>query len=110
MGVAKYMRSSNDDERDCIPLIARMAFLVAPQEGESEEAKAASLTAYADKHMHFLEALVDGHLTTAAAGEAASLTEGLLRLLQASHRRCSMERFGLYLTTSLDEGGGKVHR
>lgn len=57
-----------------------------------------------------MEALVDGHLIVGAAGEAAKLAEGLLRLLQLRHRRCSTERFGLYLTTSLDEGGGKEHR
>ena len=65
---------------------------------------------FANQHRLYLEALVDGHLTVSAAGVAAKLTEGMLRLLQLRHRRCSTERFGLYLTTSLDEGGGKVHR
>ena len=110
MKVARDMRRCQDTDRDIVPTIARMALLVAPQEGESDEAKAASIADFAKQHQLYLEALVDGHLTVSAAGEAAKLTEGLLRLLQLRHRRCSTERFGLYLTTSLDEGGGKVHR
>ena len=87
-----------------------MALLVAPQEGTTDAEHTASLAAFAKQHQDILESLVAGHLTTAPAGEAAKLTECLLRLLQLRHRLCATERFGLYLTTSLDEGGGKVHR
>ena len=31
-------------------------------------------------------------------------------MLQLRHRRCSTERLETYLATSLDEGGGEVHR
>ena len=56
-----------------------------------------------------METLVSGHLT-AAAGEAAKLSDGMLRFLQLRHKRQSKERFGTFLTTSIDEGGGKVHK
>ena len=44
------------------------------------------------------------------AVQAAKLSEGLLRLLQLRHKRQSKERFGTFLTTSIDEGGGQVHK
>ena len=62
------------------------------------------------KHQTILETLIAGRLTSTAAGEAATLTEGLLRLLQLRHKRQSRERFGTFLTTSIDNGGGNVHK
>ena len=76
MKVARDMQRCQDTDRDTVPTIARMALLVAPQEGESDEAKAASIADFAKQHQLYLEALVDGHLTVSAAGEAAKLTEG----------------------------------
>ena len=105
-GVARDMLKCQDTDRDTVSTLARMALLVAPQGGDSAEAQVASIANFATLHQRHLEALVDGYLTVEAAGEAAKLTEGLLRLLQLRYRRCSTERFGLYLTTSLDEGRG----
>ena len=91
-------------------LIARIALLVAPSEGEAEDARLADIVDFVSKHQTMLETVIAGQLTAAEAGEAAKLSEGLLRLLQLRHKRQSRERFGTFLTTSIDEGGGKVHK
>ena len=62
------------------------------------------------KHQAMLETLLSGHLAAAAAGEAAKLSDGLLPLVQLRHKRQSKERFGSFLTTSIDGGGGEVHK
>ena len=110
IGVSKDLLRNQDTDRDSVFMLARMAVLVAPQEGNTEEERAASIAYFAIQHQRYLESFIDGHLTSEATGESANLTDGLLRMLQLRHRRCSTERFGTYLTTSLDEGGGKVHR
>lgn len=109
-GVSKDLLRSQDTDRDTVSMIARMALLVAPQECDTEEARSTAIANFATQHQRYLESLIDGHLTIAPACEAAKLTDGLLRMLQLRHRRCSTERFGAYLTTPLDEGGGKVHK
>lgn len=38
------------------------------------------------------------------------MTEGILKLLQLRHKRLSRERLGEWFVTSLDAGGGNVHR
>ena len=51
-----------------------------------------------------------GEASMEEAGKAAAFTEDVLRLLQLRHKKLSRERFGAYLITSIDDGGGKVHR
>ena len=109
-GIAKDLLRNQDTDQDSVCLIARMALLVAPSDGDTEEERQASIADFATKHQQFLESLIDGHLTADAADESAKLTDGMLRLLQLRHKRQSKERFGTFLTTSLDEGGGKVHK
>ena len=110
LGVAKDLLRNQDTDQDSVSLIARMALLAAPSEGDTDEERQASIADFATKHQRLLESLIDGHLTAEAADEAAKLTDGLLRLLQLRHKKCFKERFGTFLTTSLDEGGGKVHK
>ena len=74
MKVARNMHRCQDTVEDAVPMTAKMALLVAPHEGDTEEAKAASIADFTEKHRLHLEALIDGHLTVSAAGEAAKLT------------------------------------
>ena len=60
-------------------MIARMALLVASQEGETAEARSASIADFATQHQRYPESFIGGRLTFEAAGEAAKLTDGLLR-------------------------------
>lgn len=91
-------------------LISRMAILVAPIIGSTEDEQQTSVADFATKHQRLLETLVAGNLTAEEAGEAAALPECMLRLLQLRHRRQSRERFGANLITSIDDGGGKVRK
>ena len=101
---------SQDTDSDLLNLITRIALLVAHGSGDTAEEQQASVTEHATKH-HLRLATVDaGNLTSDEAGNAASLTEGLLRLLQPRHKKLSRERFGAFLITSIDDGGGEVHR
>ena len=95
-GIAKDLLRNQDTDQDSVCLIARMALLVAPSDGDTEEEPQASIADFATKHQQFLESLIDGHLTADAADEAAKLTDGMLRLLQLRHKRQSKERF-MYL-------------
>ena len=110
-GIVQDLLRAQDNDRDLLNLISRIAVLVAPVTGDTREEQQASITEYATKHHLLLETLAAGNLTCDEAGTAASLTEGLLRLLQLRHNKLSRERFGAFRITSIDDGGGgKVHR
>ena len=102
LGVAKDLLRNQDTEQVSVSMIARMTLLVAPSEGSTAEERSNSIADFATKHQRYLESFVDGHLAIEAAGEAAKLTDGVLRLNQLRHKRCSTERLGTFLTTSLD--------
>ena len=69
--VARDLLRGQDTDRDAVCLIARIALLVAPIVGYSEEEEQSSVAAYASKHQALLEtSVIAGNLTTEAAGEA----------------------------------------
>ena len=106
-GVARDLVRTQDTDKDMLNLIDRMAGLVAPVSGTTPEEQQASISDFTTRHQLFLETLVAGNLTTEEAGKAATLTEGLLRLLQLRHKNLSLDRFGAYLITSIDDGWGR---
>ena len=108
--VARDLLQAQDTDRDMLNLISRMAVLVAPVTGTTYEEQQASVADFTAKRQLYLETLMAGNLTMEEAGKAAAITEGMLRLLQLRHKKLSRERFGAYLITSIDDGGGKVHR
>ena len=85
--VARDLLEGQDTDRDSVCLIARIALLVAPISGESEEEKQDSIAEFATKRQTLLETIIAGNLSAVASGEAAAPTEGLPRLLQLRRRR-----------------------
>ena len=71
LGVAKDLLRNQDTDQESVSLIARMALLVAPNDGDIDEERQASITDFATKHQRLLESLIDGHLTVEAADEPA---------------------------------------
>ena len=107
--MVRDLLTAQDNTTDLLNLIARIALTVTLVSGDTVEGQRRSQEAYVAKHHLLFASFSAGVLTLDKAHNAATLTEGMLRLLQLRHTCFSRERFGEWLVTSLDAGWGKVH-
>ena len=80
--MVRDLLTAQDNATDLLDLIPRIALKVAPVSGDTVEEQRRSQEAYAVKHHLLLASFSAGVLTRDEAHNAATLTEGMLRLLQ----------------------------